>query len=71
MVYTYFTAMKNRRVLPLTYGIRKKPALSGIVIDRGKEIIQNAPLQGNIFSCDTNKILAIIKDITVDTDSET
>ena len=32
------------------------------------EIIQNAPLQGNMFYCDTKKVLAILKELTVDTD---
>ena len=71
MVYTYFTAMKNSRVVPLAYVIRKTPSISAIVIDREQEIIQNDPLQGNMFSYDTKKILAMIKEITVVTDDET
>ena len=63
IVYTYFTTIKNIRVVPLAYIIRNTPAPSGIVIDREYEIIQNAPLQGNIFSRDTKKVLAIIKDL--------
>ena len=63
--------MKNILGVTFAYFIKKNPDPSGILIDTEQEIIQNYPLQGNIFSCDTNKILAIIKDITVDTDSET
>ena len=70
-MYTYFTATKNSWGVPLTYVIRKTPASSGIVINREQEMIQNAPLQGNIFSFETKKVLEIIKELTVDTDSET
>ena len=71
MVYTYFAAMKNSQGVPLTYAILKTPDPSGIVIYMEQEIIQNAPLQGKIFSCNTKKVLAIIKELTVDTDYET
>ena len=38
----------------------------------GKQrIIQNALLQGNMFSCDTDNVLVITKELTVDTDDET
>ena len=66
-MYTYFTDMKNRRGLPIEYIIRKTSAPSVIVIDMEQEIIQNSPLQGNMFSRDTKNVLVIIKDITVDT----
>ena len=36
-----------------------------------QEIIKNCPLQLNIFYCDTNKFLAILKYLTVDTAAET
>ena len=65
MMYTYFTAMKNSRGVPLAYVIGKTPDLSGIFIDREQEIIQNAPLKGNM------KVLAILKELTVNTDAET
>ena len=70
-MYTYFTAMKNRQGLPLTYVICKTPGPSGIFIDREQELIQNSPIQGNMFSCDTKKVLATLKDLPVDTDAET
>ena len=71
MVYTYFTAMKSIRGVTLTYVICKTPYPSGIVIDRGQEIIQNSPPQGNMFSCDIKKVLAILKELTVYTHAET
>ena len=40
-------------------------------MDREQDIIQNASLQGNIFSRDTKKVLAIIREITLDTDAGT
>ena len=70
-MYTYLTAMRNSRVVPLTYLIQKTPDPPGIFIDREHYIIQNAPLQGNIFSCYTKKFLVILKELTVYTDSGT
>ena len=70
-MYNYFNAMKNIRGLPFSYVIRKTPAPSVIVIDREQEIIQNDPPQGNMFPRDTKKVLAFIKDLTVDTSAET
>ena len=63
--------MKNSREAPLAYVILKAPAPWSIFIDMEQEIIQNDPLQGNIFSHDTNKVLAILKELTVDTGVET
>ena len=71
MVYTYFTAMKNIQGLPLTYVILKTPYLSDVVVDREHEIIKNTPLQSNMVSRDTKKVLEILKELTVDTDAET
>ena len=71
MVYYYFIATKKSWGLPFRYFIHKILPPSGIVIDREQDIIQNAPLQGNIFYRDTKKILGILKDITVDNDDET
>ena len=59
--YNYFTNIKNSRVSPLAYVIRKTPDRSGIVIEREQEIIQDAPLQRNMFTHDTKKVLAITK----------
>ena len=70
-MYTYFNDIKNSRGVPLAYVICKTPAPSGIVIEMEEEIIQNSPLQGNMFSLDTNKVLAILKELTVDTGSDT
>ena len=53
--------MKNILGVPLAYIIHKTPDQSGIAIDREQEMIQIAPLQGNIFPCDTKKVLEIIK----------
>ena len=61
IVYTYSIAMKNRQGLPLSYIIRKSPSPSCNIIDREQEILENSPLQGNMFSRDTNKVLAILK----------
>ena len=69
-MYTYFTATKNSLGVLLTYVIRKTPAPSSIVTYREQEIIQNAPLQGNRFYHDTKKVLAILKELIVDTDAE-
>ena len=71
MVYAYFTATKKSRWIALSYVIHKNPYPSGIVIDMEQEIIKNALLQGNMSSCDTKKVLEILKELTVDTDSET
>ena len=62
--------MKNILGVTFAYFIKKNPDPSGILIDTEQEIIQNYPLQGNIFSCDTRKVLAILKELTVDTNSE-
>ena len=70
-MHTYFTSTKNIRGAPLTYVIHKTQAPSVIVIDREQDIIQNAPLQGNIFSCGTNKVLVVLKDLIVHTDAYT
>ena len=40
-------------------------------MDREQAVIQNDSLQGNMFSRGTNKVLEIIKERTVDTDTET
>ena len=69
-MHTYFTSTKNIRGAPLTYVIHKTQAPSVIVIDREQDIIQNAPLQGDMFYRDTKKFLVITKDLTVDTDTE-
>ena len=71
MVYTYFTAMKNSQGVTLAYFICNTPDPSGIVIYRDQEIIQSTSLQDNMFSSDTNKVLAILKKLAVDTDAET
>ena len=70
MVYTYFTAMENIQGVSLAYFICKAPDPSGIVINREQEIIQHYSLQGNMVSYDTKKVLAILKELTVDTDAE-
>ena len=71
MVYTYFTTMKNSRGLPVVYGILNIPVTSDTFIDREQALMQNASLQGNMFYHETKKFLAILKELTVDTDSET
>ena len=70
MVYSYFTNMKNIRGVPLTYVIHKTPDPAGIVIDMVQDIIQNSPLQGNMCSCETKKVLKIIKELTEDNNAE-
>ena len=70
-MYNYLTATKNIRVVPLEYAILNTPDQSIIVIDREQEIIQNSPLQGNMFSHDTKTFLSTLKDLTVDTHAET
>ena len=69
-MYTYFITIKNRQGLPISYVIYKTPSPSGIVIYREQEIIKNAPLKGNMFSCDTKMVVVILKELTVDTDAE-
>ena len=49
MVYTYFTAMKKIQGVHLACIIHKTPSPSGIFIDREQDIIQNSPLQRNMF----------------------
>ena len=72
IVYTHFTAMKNiRGISPFTHVLRKTPYWSIINIDGEQEIINNAPPHGNMFSRDTKKVLAILKDLTVHNDDET
>ena len=71
MLYTYFTAMKNSRGITPAYILRKTPDPSRIIIDGEQEIIKRSPLHGNMFSCDTKKVLAVLKELTVDTDCET
>ena len=63
--------MKNSQGLTLTYVLRITPYLSRIIIDREQEIIQNSPLHGNVFLRNTKKFLVVLKEIIVDTDSET
>ena len=63
--------MKNSRGVPLLYVIYNTSAPSGIIIDREQEIIKNSPLQGNMISCDTKKFLEILKDLTIDNNSDT
>ena len=70
MVYNYFTTMENIRGAPIAYVLRKTPSPSIIIMDREQENITNTPLQGNMFSCDTKKVLSILKEPTVDTDAE-
>ena len=70
-VYTYFADMRNSWGVPLVYNILNTPAPSDIFIDREQDIIQKNTLQGNMFSCNTKKVLVIIKDIIVYTDDET
>ena len=68
-VYNYFTGMINIQVVPLLYVIRNTPAPSGIFVYMEQDIIQNAPLEGN-FSRDTKKVIAILKESTLYTDTE-
>ena len=63
--------IKNIRGIPLAYILCNTPSPSSIIIDMKQYIIQNSPLYGNIFSRDTKKVLAIIKELTVYTDVET
>ena len=64
--------MKNSGEITLAYmSYARPPAPSSIIIEREQKIIKNSPLQGNIFSFDTKKVLDILKEITVDTDDET
>ena len=60
-MYTYLTDMKNSQVLSLAYVIFKTPSPSNIFIEREREIIKNAPLQGKFPPCDTNTVLVILK----------
>ena len=71
MLYTYFTTTKNIQGFTFAYITCKTPSTSGIFVDREHEIMKNAPLQGNMFSCEIKKVLATIKEITVDTDTKT
>ena len=71
MVYTYFVAMKIIQGVPLTYLLCKTSDPSSIFIDKEQKIIQNSPLHGNMFSRDTKNFLAILKELTLDTDYET
>ena len=57
--------------VPLAYVVQENPYPPGIVIVRKQEIIQNVLLQENIFYRDTKKVLAILNELTVDTDAET
>ena len=57
--------------MTVTYVLSNTPSPPSIIIDREHEIIQNPPLHGTIFSCDTKKVIAILKELTVDTDVET
>ena len=70
-LYNYFAVIKNIQRLTLAYIIRNTPAPPGIGIDREQDTIQNSPIQGNMFSCDTKKVVAILNELTVDTDDKT
>ena len=70
-MYTYFKDMKNSLVVPLAYIIRKNESPKGIITDREQDIIKNPLPQGKKFTSNTKKVLAILKELPVDTDAET
>ena len=49
--------MKNIQAVTLAYVTRNNPDPSGIVIDREQDILQNYPLQVNMFPPDTKNVL--------------
>ena len=66
-----FTSMKNSRGVPLSYFIIKDMSSPKYSEKRYVQIIYQASLDGNMFTRDSRKVLDILKEMTLGTDSET
>ena len=70
---TAFTTTSNHRkncCLPLSYVIRKDPPIYNYGKNRHVHIIHQASLVGNMFTRDSGKVIDIIKEMALGTNSE-
>ena len=62
---------ENSRGVPLSYVIRKDTSSPEDIENRDVQIIYQSSLVGNMFTRDSRKVLNILKELTLGTDSET
>ena len=70
-IYNYLTSRENIHGVPLYYVIRKDKPSPEDSENRYVQIIYQASLVGNVFTRDSRKVLDIIKEPTLGTDTET
>lgn len=70
-IYTYLSSIKNTYDIPLSYVIRKDRRTIVGNLDEEQEIIYNASINGPMFTRDSKKVLALLKELTVGTPAET
>ena len=57
--------------MPLSYAIKKYMSSPKNIENRDVRIIYQASLVGNMFTRDSSKVIDIIKELTIGTDTET
>ena len=70
-IYNYFTSRKKSCGVPLSYVTRKDTPSTKDSENRDAQIIYQASLVRNMFTRDSRKVLNIIKELNLGTDSET
>ena len=67
-IFNYLGQLVNARGIPLSYVIYQKGTNQyGVTRPEEKEKVYNAKVEGNIFSRDTQKVLKLLQELTLDT----
>ena len=69
--YNHFVSRENSRGVPLSYVIRKYTSSPKDIENRDVQIIYQAIIVGNMFTRDSRKVLDILKELNLGTDTET
>jgi len=72
-VYIYLDSVASKSGVPLSYVIRKDlpEDTEWGELDRKTQKIQNAPLQGYMFTIDSARVLTLLKELCLETEAET
>ena len=70
-IYNYFASRENSRGVPLSYVIINYTSSPKYSENRDVQIIYQSSLVGNMFTRYQRKVLDILKELTLGTDSET
>ena len=71
IIYKYFTTRKKSHGVPLSYVIRKDTPSLEYIENRDVKIIYKESLSGNMFTGDSQKVLNITKELTLENYAET